>query len=312
MVELLVVIAIVAILVVMLLPAINSARNEARRVQCVNNLRQLGLGVLTHQSATRKFPFNRYGDYDDWTTYGGYDEKSRSWSWLASILPFIEETELYEQGRIPDKSLKDAPEVIATNVGLFFCPSDELRDHSPLDVNTHYLKGVRTALTNYKGVQGTNFAWGDWASPGANGEPDPWWKGDGMFYAMSWQRRIDERAVKDGLSKTMLIGEDVWNPVRANCDSPCYGFGFSWAHSVEAVANANTPPNNQFKPGGGLYDDDDWQNMNGFRSTHFGGTQFCFGDGHVQFMRDDIALGVYRALATINGREGIEGKLVDE
>ena len=161
-------------------------------------------------------------------------------------------------------------------------------------------------------MQGSNFGYGDWASPGANGWYDPWEKGDGMFYAMSWQKRIDERTVKDGLSKTMIIGEDVWNPVRASCDSPCFGFGFAWAHSVESVANANTPPNNSAKPGGSLYADDDWQNMNGFRSTHQGGVQFCFGDGRVQFLRDDIELGAYRALATINGGEGIEGKAVDQ
>lgn len=311
-VELLVVIAIIGILIVLLLPAINAARSEARRVQCLNNLRQLGLGVLSHQAATRKFPVNRYGDYNDHVTYGGPYEDSRSWSWLASILPFIEENDLYVRAKIPTRSLKDAPEIIATNVSTFFCPSDELIEHSPMVVDTNYLRGVRTALTNYKGVQGANFGYGDYASPGANGHYDPWERGDGMFYAMSWQRRIDERAVKDGLSKTMMIGEDAWNPVRASCGNGCFGFGFSWAHSVESVANANTPPNLAAKPGGGVYADDDWENMNAFRSTHQGGVQFCFGDGRVQFLRDDIELGVYRALATISGGEGIEGKAVDD
>jgi type II secretory pathway pseudopilin PulG len=309
MVELLVVIAIIAILVVMLLPAINAARNEARRVQCLSNMRQLGLGVLTHQSAKRKFPINRYGDYNDPTTYGGAYEDSRSWSWLSSILPFIEHDALYKLGKIPERSLKDSPEAIATNVSIFFCPNDEMVDHSPMDVNTHYLRGVRVALTNYKGVQGSNFGYGDWATPG---HYDPWERGDGMFYAMNWQKRIDERAVKDGLSKTMIIGEDIWHPVRASCDLPCYGFGFAWAHSVESVANANTPPNNHVKPGGGEYEAHDWQNMNAFRSTHFGGVQFCFADGRVQFIRDEIELGVYRSLATISGAEGIEGHAVDD
>jgi len=172
------------------------------------------------------------------------------------------------------------------------------------------MRDVKVAFTNYKGVQGSNFAWGDWANAGPSGEPDPWWKGDGMFYSMDWQRRLDDRGLKDGSSHTMIIGEDAWNPVRASCDLPCYGLGFTWAHSVESVALANTPPN-VYKPGGGVYDDHDWQHQNGFRSSHPFGLQFCFADGSVHFIREDIQLGVYRALATIAGGEGVEAKAIE-
>jgi prepilin-type processing-associated H-X9-DG protein len=287
---------------------VQSAREQARRIQCASNLRQLGVAVHAFHSANRRLPYNRYGDYDDWTTYGGAYEDSRSWSWLASLLPFIEEQALFDRGNIPKQRLIDAPDVIATNVQAFFCPSDELASHSPMQVHTHYMRGVNVAFTNYMGVQGSNFGWGDWANPGANGEPDPWWKGDGILYSMDWQRKIDERALHDGTTKIMMIGEDTWDPVRASCDLPCYGLGFTWAHAVESVAIANTPPN-VYKPGGGQYAPEDWHHQNGFRSQHRGGVQFCFADAHVRMIPEDIELGLYRALATISGNEQIEGKL---
>lgn len=308
-VELLVVIAIIGILVVLLLPAVNSAREQARKMQCTNNLRQIGLSVHGFHAAQRRMPYNRYGDYDDWATFGGAFEDSRSWSWLSELLPFIEEGKLHQRGDIPKKRLIDAPEIIATNVPMFFCPSDELIDHSPMTVNSHYMRGVEVAFTNYKGVQGDNFGWGDWANVSAGDDHDPWRRGNGMFYAMSWQRKIDDRDMEDGTSKTIMIGEDVWNATRASCDLPCYGLGFTWSHSVEAVANANVPLN-ALPPGGGEYDDHDWEHQNGFRSRHPGGAQFCLADGSVLFIHDDIELAIYRALATIAGREGIEGKAI--
>ena len=60
---------------------------------------------------------------------------------------------------------------------IFFCPSDELIEHSPMTVNSHYMRNVEVAFTNYKGVQGDNFGWGDWANVASGDDYDPWRRG---------------------------------------------------------------------------------------------------------------------------------------
>ncbi|HET6425493.1 MAG TPA: DUF1559 domain-containing protein, partial [Planctomycetaceae bacterium] len=156
-------------------------------------------------------------------------------------------------------------------------------------------------MTNYKGVQGANFCWGDWANPGTGGHGcEPWEDGDGIFYPMNWARVVWLRDVTDGTSNTTMVGEQTYDangPGNMN-----YGIGFAWAHSVEACAIANFPINAR-RPNGTPYAPTDWQGRNGFRSQHIGGAHFCMADGSVKFLGENIALGLYRALATIKGGE---------
>src|ERR1044072_7354396 len=123
LVELLVVIAIIGILVSLLLPAVQSAREAARRTQCANNLKQLSLAVHLFETNQKSLPPNRYGDYDDWTTWDGPYENSRSWSWLAAILPSLEQGNVFMQGDIPKKKLNQAG-IVNTVIVTFLCPSD--------------------------------------------------------------------------------------------------------------------------------------------------------------------------------------------
>ncbi len=85
---------------------------------------------------------------------------------------------------------------------------------------------------------------------------------------------------------------------------PCWGLGYAWAHTIEAVATAAVPPNATHADGT-PYEDGDFEGQNGFRSKHPYGVQFAFADGSVHFISDRIQLGVYRALATVNGREKV-------
>src|SRR6185312_13535046 len=92
LIELLVVIAIIAILIALLVPAVQKVREAAARTQCVNNLKQIGLATHGYHDANKKMPSNRTPN-----TYG-YDINGSSWSWLSRILPYVEQGPLYTQG----------------------------------------------------------------------------------------------------------------------------------------------------------------------------------------------------------------------
>ena len=304
LVELLVVIAIIGILVALLLPAVQAARESARRTQCLNHLKQLALAGHGFHDVKLQLPTGQYGDYDAFTAFGGPFEDSSSWSWLADVLPFIEQDSVRELGGIPNTLLKNSP-ALKVRISTFLCPSDMALANSPYPQASHYLRtGQEVGLTNYKGVQGANFCWGPYTNAGTP-DPDcePWWHGDGVLYPMAWQKPKRFAEILDGTSQTLMIGEDVWNKDLPAANANRYGQGFAWAHAVEACRTCAIPPN--------LYRRQPnipvtaWELQHGFKSRHPGGVQFALVDGSVLLINDNVALGLYRRLATIAGGEAV-------
>jgi type II secretory pathway pseudopilin PulG len=292
LVELLVVIGIIGALLAMIIPAVQAVREAGRRAQCQNNLKQLAVAVHQFHDTHNRFPPGQCG--------GNYKfgPDSVAWSWLARILPHIEQDALYQQGGVPSKTLK-ASGIADRQIPLFLCPSDSFSHVGPR-IDAGNLDGFAVGQTNYKGVSGAN--WGAdgsqkldnigtaWRNEGVNGSYDGYDNGDGILWRSDVRQRIGMRNVVDGLSRTLLIGEDL----------PGKNRWCSWPYANNAYGTCAIPPNS-------TWDDANWwPNTHSFRSVHSGGLFFALADGSVQFVREDISPGIYRALATRAGKERTE------
>jgi len=293
LVEVLVVIAIIAILIAMLLPAVQKVREAASRMECSSNLKQLALGTHGFHDIFHRMPYNQFlPDY-------GKGPDSLAWSWLARVLPFLEQQNLYNDGGIPQKTLRSSG-VAQSQIAIFFCPSDiALLRGTTLTAGN--LTGFPVGLTNYKGVSGSN--WGDdlegdagpnfntdWRHRGANGSFDGLSNGDGIFFRTDYRQLLRIFDIMDGTSNTFMIGEDLHS-----FDQHCGGWAYpNYVNSTCAI------PLNYADPGRTYTN---WPNRYSFHSKHTNGANFCFADGSVRFVSDSINLATYRALATIRGGE---------
>jgi prepilin-type N-terminal cleavage/methylation domain-containing protein/prepilin-type processing-associated H-X9-DG protein len=317
LVELLVVIAIIGILVALLLPAIQAAREAARRSQCVNNQKQVVLGLLQYHDSMKKFPAGRAGCDDD-NTLNTYPECSSQppdinnqplgkggASAFAKILPYVEEQALYDKLHVEDVAIwspgtayawwvnADVAQAITMRPEVMVCPSDN----------------ELTQLAEYKNElpARSDASPGSYAlSAGTIGPPnsaDLKFNNTGVFF---YARGKKSSQISDGLSKTFFIGETV-NGQKAET-SNIWSNG-SRGNLLRTTAFAiNTPPpltpdptllNNTAPVGASC---SGCVNAS-FASRHPGGAQFGFGDGHIAFISDSIDFNTYQWLSTRAGGE---------
>jgi prepilin-type N-terminal cleavage/methylation domain-containing protein/prepilin-type processing-associated H-X9-DG protein len=285
LIELLVVIAIIAILIGLLLPAVQKVREAAARAQCSNNLKQLALAAHSYHDANNRFPANgaANGDHYYITGYG--------WSWLARILPYIEQDNLYREGNIPNVRLQDVPAVVAVQVKTFLCPSDDSSSQPRTDRAN--LEGWTIGSTNYKGVAGSNWCWGNYVNAGPTGDCNGLDNGTGIFFRTDITRPRTMVGISDGTSNTLMVGEDL----------PDRNIHLAWPYCNGATGTAAIPLNTSLPGTTPLYDPADWPNVYSMRSRHSGGANFALGDGSVRFMSSSININTYWAMSTINGGE---------
>lgn len=296
LIEILVVIAIIAVLIGLLLPGVQKVRTAAANMSCRNNMKQIALATHAFHDAEGRMPGSQYkGTYGD-----GPD--SQAWSWLARLLPYVEQDSLYRQGGIPFKTLRQSG-VAGAEIRVFLCPSDTtLGTGSRL--NAGNLSGFPAGCTNYKGVSGAN--WGDddfgiganfdtdWRNPGANGSYNGLDDGDGILFRSDSVKHLRLTEITDGTSNTLMVGEDV----------PSHNTWCSWPYANNAYGTCAIPLNVELRYSGPQYQPGaDWQNLWSFRSRHTGGGNFAMADGSIRFVTDSIDLVSYRALATIRGGE---------
>jgi prepilin-type N-terminal cleavage/methylation domain-containing protein len=269
LVELLVVIAVIGILVAMLLPAVQAAREAARRSDCSNNLKQIALGLHLYHDIHRRFP-------SGWIANAPTEEPG--WGWQAHTLPFLEQQPLYQNFARTHLPIGHAANQQARETLLPFtrCPSDPGEALVNLIEEATGAPLFPVARSNYIGMFGT-----------LEIEDDPD-LGDGMFFRNSQVRFAD---VIDGLSNTLMIGER-----SSKID------GSTWTGAVpgaeeglaRVVGSADHVPN------------DPHAHFDDFSSHHPTGAQFALADGSVRLITDQIELMIYHGLATRGGAEPVQ------
>jgi prepilin-type N-terminal cleavage/methylation domain-containing protein/prepilin-type processing-associated H-X9-DG protein len=323
LIELLVVIAIIGILIGMLLPAVQKVRDAAASSSCKNNLKQLGLGIHNFEHNRGRIPYS--GDEvarSGCCVNGTANTSHRHWSWLARMLPFIEQDNVFNQGGVGTNTplvstdaagVRTWNPVLATQIKVFLCPADNTGQ--PKTNVANFPTPHSIGQTNYKGVTGRNWRDGDarwnentqWSNAttpngtnsGGNFTNNGLDTGDGMFYRSSYAVSITLTSISDGLSNTYAVGEAI----------PDMDIHSSWPYSNTSSATCAIPLNNAMQPGQpGFNNPGNWQNVYSFRSRHAGGANFLMGDGSVRFVSQSINLLVYRSFASRQGGEVVSNQ----
>ncbi|MEW4565436.1 DUF1559 domain-containing protein [Bremerella sp. JC770] len=302
LVELLVVIAIIGILIALLLPAVQQAREAARRMTCANRIKQLGLAMHNYHDTFRCFPSGFLRD----TNQKKKGEPLSYWSWGSMILPFVELGNTHDVLRVGDEELSDlitpgydaaAFEALQTSYEVFRCPSDTAPPmHQSHECHLRDNNGnhVDAATSNYVGnnqgyrCSGTenHISLGDGNHPSCPNETIT-----GIFWRDS---SVSFRDVTDGTSNTIILGERAWEiPNPAGGTLPCnaaqlFGIGRDSAKNhIRRDAKA-TLANGWGGLNGvhGIVSSTDVACQRGYSSQHPGGAQFILVDASVRFIAE--------------------------
>ena len=316
LVELLVVIAIIGVLVALLLPAVQAAREAARRSSCQNNLKQIGLGMQNHHAAKGYFPYGANDDDCEIAT-----GRRKLWTWRTLLLPYMEQKTLYDQLVPLAKASEGTPCVQTENrpwdrsplqlqpVATFICPTEMTQIGNDMDT---WFGPKTAAISSYFGNAGpVSTGPMDWGAPYVCGnclgnveclcdtgnDAGPNKRGflhghnpDGPGMLDMYANEISTAQVPDGTSNTIHVGESHW--VEPDAYQPgCFG-NMQWMATF-AVASSVWGINTDYIAKTGMpaskHKDNNYLTGCNFRSRHPGGAQFLFADGSVRFLEENTS-----------------------
>jgi prepilin-type N-terminal cleavage/methylation domain-containing protein/prepilin-type processing-associated H-X9-DG protein len=271
LIELLVVIAIISVLIGLLLPAVQRVREAGNRLQCANNLKQLGLACHHYHDVYQSFP-------SGYVATAAYPDTTPGWGWGALLLPYVEQANLYRQIDFSQPVQKSA--ALEMVLKVYQCPSDTPPAAAFTVLSASLAPVALAAPSSYAATVGDD-------SSEADAET-----GNGVFFRNSRVRVAD---IRDGTSQTVLLGDRAWEQTMGiwagtpNGAIAQAGPRNPWANATAAapvlVLVHNNWVNITTDADGGLDD---------FSSSHPGGVNLLFADGSVHFLRSITADGTQR------------------
>jgi prepilin-type processing-associated H-X9-DG protein len=293
----LVVIAIIGVLIGLLLPAVQSAREAARRSSCTNNMKQIGLAIHNYAHGTKeRFPKGWECDASPAA------ETGLGWGWASRILPHMEETAVGNAVTAHIQASEgttheDAESSRVAIIRSFLCPSDpknsnpifEMHGDAPADE-------LNFSRSNYPGMFGAEHV-----EEVIEDDPAELFTGNGIFFANS---RVEFRSVTDGLSKTIMVAERDAREVPGHDDpNELEQFDSVWIGMAqggeEAIIRVVGGGEEMFN-GGAPHAED-------FRSRHVGGINVVFADGHVEFLQNSLDETIFQRMSQRN-----DGQVIGE
>jgi prepilin-type N-terminal cleavage/methylation domain-containing protein/prepilin-type processing-associated H-X9-DG protein len=286
LIELLVVIAIIAILIGLLLPAVQKVREAAARMKCTNNMKQIGLALHNYHDRVGRLPTSEFHDNGS---------NPVRWNWQPKILADVEQTAVHAQldFKLHSWQGNNYP-LLSKKFSMFLCPSDPFQDVTREEESfagpTWVLSQSDYAANagDYRNAGGTgqNPSYGNlsYANPVVRGVMGRW----------GWSAKFAD--ITDGLSNTYAVGECVGAfSICQNFEAQCWGTTAYPINYMNKSLADNLPT--QANPR--------WDESIGFRSYHSGGANFLMCDGSVRFVRETIDGPTYRAYASREGGEVI-------